>query len=186
MIMQVFLSSDGLMVFGLFLLFCIIEDDLYDTMQCCAASLVLCQTTHLWINVTTLSGLSVSYQKFSINNGALQVRRRLPSVCQTYMAADRQLGSIADIVMKVVMLCFSRVFSRMYFWRSRGAASQPLSCMTGNLISRRMEVFRLSDSIKLGERKPLCGAQTQLTSILYPEHCITLQPIYRCPDMWSQ
>lgn len=47
MIMQVFLSSDGLMVFGLFLLFCIIEDDLYDTMQCCAASLVLCQTTHL-------------------------------------------------------------------------------------------------------------------------------------------
>lgn len=131
----------------------------------CSATLLLCpvrcQTTHLWINLTRLSELSVSYQKFSIDNGALQVRWQLPSVRQTYMAADRRLESIADVVMKVVMLCSSRVFSRMYFWKSRGAASQPPSFMTGNLISRRMEVFRVSDSIELGERKPQCGAQTQ-------------------------
>lgn len=134
---------------------------------------VLCQTTHLWINLTRLSELCVPYQKFSIHNGALQVRRWLQSVRQTYVAAARRLESIADVIMKVVMLCSSRAFSRMYFWRSRGAASQPLGFMTGNLISRRMEVFRVSDSIELGERKPRCEAQTQLTSILHPEYCPT-------------
>ena len=97
-----------------------------------------------------------------------------PSVRQAYAAADGRLESIADVVMKVVMLCSSRVCSRMYFWRSWGAASQPLGFMTGNLISRRMEVFRVSDSIELGERKPQCGVQTQLTSILHPEYCPTL------------
>lgn len=112
---------------------------------------ILCQTAHLWINLTRLSELSVSYQKFSIDNGALLVQRRLPPVRQTYVAADRQLESIADVVMKVVMLCSFRVFSKMYFWRCRGAASQPPSFMTGNLISRRTEVFRVSDSIKLRE-----------------------------------
>lgn len=91
--------------------------------------------------------------------------QRLPSVCQTYVAADRRLESIADVVMEVVMLCSSRVSPRMYFWRSRGAASQILHFMTGNLISRRVEVFRVS--VELGERKPLFGAQTQLTSSLY-------------------
>ncbi len=102
----------------------------------CSSGL-LCQTTYLWINLNRLSELSVSYQTFSIDNGALQVRRRLHSVCQTWVAADRRLESIADVIMKVVILCSSRVFfSRMYFWRSRGAASQPLSFLTGNLKSQ--------------------------------------------------
>lgn len=35
---------------------------------------ILCQTTHLWINLTGLSELSVPHQKFSVDNGALQVR----------------------------------------------------------------------------------------------------------------
>lgn len=143
--------------------------------HCSAALLlcpILCQTAHLWINLTRLSELSVSYQKFSIDNGALLVWRRLPPVRQTYVAADRQLESIADVVMKVVMLCSLRVFSKMYFWRCRGAASQPPSFMTGNLISRRIEVFRVSDSIKLRERE-FVGSTDPISSILYLECCIT-------------
>lgn len=105
-----------------------------------------------------------------------------PPVRQTYVAADRRLESIADIVMKVVMLCSLRVFSKMYFWRCRVAASQPPSFMTGNLISRRMEVFRVSDSNKL--RESLWGAQTQSAASFFLSAVQHLRDQYA--DIWSQ
>lgn len=82
-----------------------------------------------------------------------------PPLRQSCAVADRLLESIADIVMKVVMLCSSRAFSKMYFWRCRVAASQPRTFMTGNLISRRTEVFRGSDGNK--PRKSLWRARSQ-------------------------
>lgn len=124
----------------------------------------LCQMTYLWIDLTGLSETSVSYQKFSINNGSLQVWGRLPTVRQTCAAADRRLESIEDVVVKVVKCV------HVLFERARGAASQPPGLMTGNLISRRVEVFRVSDGVKLGrctfslEHKPRIGI------ILYPQY----------------
>lgn len=51
MIMQVFLSSNGLMVFlDCFAFFCIIADDLYDTMQRCAAALAYSLSNDPFVN----------------------------------------------------------------------------------------------------------------------------------------
>lgn len=51
MIMQVFLSSNGLIVFFYcFAFFCIIADDLCDTMQCCAAALAYSLSNDPFVN----------------------------------------------------------------------------------------------------------------------------------------
>lgn len=108
--------------FWIVLLLCIMGGDAW---QCRVALLmrpVLCQMIHWWINPTRLSELSVSYQKFSFHNGAVQVRGRLPSVRQTEVAADGRRASIGRCY-KGCDVMFLGVFSWMCFWRSRGAAT---------------------------------------------------------------
>lgn len=142
----------------------------------------LCRATHLWINLTRLSELSVSYQKFSIDNGALQVRRWLASVRQAYVAADGRFESIADIVMKVVMFLES-LFQNVLLEEQR-------SCQSATEFHDRQ--FNLKENRGLQsmwsrrnlEGENLCVEHKPNSPASFnPEDCVTLRQIDQCAGM---
>lgn len=184
MIMQVFSSSDGLVVFGLFCFSALTEDDLYTAL--CSGALPLwparCQISQLWINLTRLSELSVSYHKFSIDNGALQVRATA-SLSPSKLRGGWQTVGIDSgrrYEGRYVMFLES-LFQNVLFEEQR-------SCQSATGLHDRQ--FNLKENGGLqsiwqhrtrGEKTSVCGAQT-----LHPRYCTRVQLIDPCADTWSQ
>jgi len=93
---------------------------------------------------------------------------KLPSVRQTSTCTDSRLESIAEAVMKVVMFLES-LYQNVLLDEPRSCQSAT-SFMTGNLISRRMEVFRVTWQQRATRGGQELQVQTQLTT-LWGEMC---------------
>lgn len=97
--------------------------------------------------------------------GALQVRQWLPSVRQTYVAPDRRLELIGDVVMKVVMLGSSSLFQNVLLEEQRSCQS------AAELHDRQFNLKENGGLCSMSQRR----TRKQPTSILFPHvftHCM--------------
>lgn len=97
--------------------------------------------------------------------GALQVCQWLPSVRQTYVAPDRRLELIGDVVMKVVMLGSSSLFQNVLLEEQRSCQS------AAELHDRQFNLKENGGLCSMSQRR----TRKQPTSILFPHVALYVQ-----------